>query len=119
MPDITANKPSAGAPIESSWGGEVHDILEALTAGATKWRMQWGVANINFVSNSEILAITFPVAFSATPVFFVANLNTSSALYFAQAASPSATGMSLRVTHRDGAGSANTLVVGWFAIGAV
>jgi hypothetical protein len=30
MPDITAARPTAGAPIESAWGGQVHDALESI-----------------------------------------------------------------------------------------
>jgi hypothetical protein len=118
MPDIAANKPTAGAPIESAWGGEVHDILEALTTGTTKYRLQFGTATVSYVPPSGTQTVNFPVAFAAgsVPLLFV-NVNISSAQYYATGHSATNTSFSARVTHRDGAGSNSSVTVDWLAIG--
>lgn len=61
MPDITATRPAAGAPIESAWGGQVHDMLEGLQYG--KFTLTWTNSAV-----SDLPTITFPRAYAAAPI---------------------------------------------------
>jgi len=66
MPDITATRPAAGAPIESAWGGGVHDAVEGIQAGK---------ATVTFASStaSGAVVVTFPRPY-ATPPNVVASI---------------------------------------------
>jgi hypothetical protein len=65
MPDITAVKPVAGAPIESAWGGQVHDALEGIQTGSVT-----GLAALSGNSGSSH-TLTFPRAYATPPVVMV------------------------------------------------
>lgn len=108
MPDIAATKPVAGAPIESAWGGQVHDSIEGIQSG------QATVTVTNLQNGDQ--AVTFPRAY-ATPPIVVACVTTSTNLYYGTVNGITTTGFTLRATHRDGAVRSDSVNMHWIAIG--
>jgi hypothetical protein len=112
MPDITANRPTSGAPIESAWGGQVHDQLEGL---------QVGVANVVIANASNgTVVVVFPRAYAAPPRVFLtlqAVGSNSQAHAWIASAGITATQATLAAGRDDATTFSATLVVAWLAIG--
>lgn len=109
MPDIAAARPTAGAPIESAWGGQVHDAVESI---------QYGTVNVSGITSSasSTVPVVFPRPYASTPVIVatcasnVVNIGMSA---------PSATGVSFNGRRTDGSGTATAQDVGWIAVGVL
>lgn len=111
MPDITAARPAAGAPVESAWGGQVHDALEGL---------QWGVINITFTGGTANGAgtVTYPRPYVSAPSFLV-TMNVGSDIFVIRTSGPSTTACTISVSKKDGSnqGTTTTVPVSWLALG--
>ena len=111
MPDITAGRPIAGAPIETAWGDQVHDAIEGLQAGFVDIAIS-GAA-------SATALVTFPRAYSAPPIVVVAG-NSVTAGVVAKLSSttpPTATAFTAVAQHVAGTSGTWTVRVYWMALG--
>lgn len=111
MPDITANKPTAGAPVESAWGGQVHDMLEGF---------QCGTVTLNISNDSkgeQVITLPRPYVGPATAVFVTAGPGNGYA--WIGAYTDNVTGVTLKILgfHRAAAPSTVTLTLSWMAWG--
>jgi len=108
MPDIAATRPVSGQPIETSWGDNVHDLIEGIQAGSL---------SMSFVNNSVVdAAITFPRPYVSAPIVF-ANVMTQTSSGYAIAYGATTTGCSLRIVQKDALATNASLNVAWLAIG--
>jgi hypothetical protein len=104
-------RPASGAPIDSAWGGVAHDTAVAQD-------IQAGSASVGTGSAGAVgpgVVVTFPRPFAAPPTVVVSG-STTTALYIANAAGISATGMTLFAARRD-SGNTTTAPVHWVAVG--
>ena len=103
-------RPTSGAPIDSTWGGIVHD-----TAAAQD--IQSGTASVVASSASQAsLTVTFARPFASAPVVLVTQA-AGSAGWFAYAASITPTGLIANITTKAGTTASATIPVTWVAIG--
>lgn len=107
MPDITATRPVSGAPIETGWGTQVHDLLEGIQAGA---------ATVPTGATPSI-AVTFPRAYTAPPIVVVGFQDPSSALIQLYAVSVTTTGFVMTARRTDAASIGSATATTWIAIG--
>jgi hypothetical protein len=114
MTDIAAQRPAAGAPIESAWGGQVHDAIEGIQAGTASIVFSGGT------NGSAWLTVTFPRAYTAPPVV-VASPQVTSNAYIANINNVTATGFVVGMSHKDASSniSAVTLPCHWIAVGTL
>jgi hypothetical protein len=102
-------RPASGAPIDSAWGGIVHDAAVALD-------VQYGtvVTTHSSQQTSAIAQVTFPRPFAGPPVVVLGcgNYNYSAALN----PSPTATGFGV-ATYRFSGAVSGTVPNQWVAIG--
>jgi hypothetical protein len=104
------NRPSAGAPIESAWGGLAHDtaVAQDIQSGTAVCP-----ATGSGIDNSSI-AVVFPRPFAAPPIVVC----TSQTGNFITAASAvTATGFTLNNANKTTAGSLGARTNFWVAIG--
>jgi hypothetical protein len=109
---VVPARPTAGAPIDSGWGGIAHDTAVAQDT-------QTGSVSISVSASTQGSAVvTFPRPFAGTPtiVAMVGPSSSGAALsYSCQAAAVSATGATLRLA--GGGSTTFTVPVMWIAIG--
>jgi len=111
VPDITAARPAAGAPIESSWGGQVHDSLEGLQTGQVS---STGPAT---AGASYDVNVVFPRPYASVPRV-VATIAWNTTFYLAIVFGTSTTGFTLRFTRKDNATFTNVAhLADWIAVG--
>lgn len=109
MPDISAARPIAGAPIETAWGDEIHDQLEGLQAGTVPLTVT-AVARYDYT-------LTFPRAYAAAPTVIVGVVGGNTNLV-GLVGLPSTTQVVIGVFRRDGANlTAGSVTITWLAIG--
>lgn len=111
MPDIAASRPTSGAPVESAWGGQVHDALEGVQAGVS--------AAITLAGTSPFTGqvnVVFPRAYTAPPVLVVGAVSGSAINIRAMATAVTATGFTA-VGYRDGGSAGATMTAHWVAVG--
>jgi len=112
MPDITATRPSSGAPIETAWGDQVHDMLEGI---------QHGSVVITLASaNSGTAVVTFPRAYTAAPRVFLtvaATFSNGASHAWVPAAGVTATQLNIATGRDDGTAASGSVTVNWLAIG--
>ena len=112
MPDITAARPVSGAPIESAWGGQVHDQLEGVQGG------QMTAASGATSITSWTGTVTFPRPYTAPPVVVATVGAWGTTFYMCIIQSITATNFVLLFVRRDGAAVSNiTAVANWLAMG--
>ena len=107
MSDIAAQRPAAGAPIESAWGGQIHDALEGMQSGVVPFS---GATQ----SVAASVPIVFPRAYSAPPLMLV---TCSSHRMAANATGVTATGCTLSAQRLDGSAASATGTITWLSIG--
>lgn len=112
MPDITAARPLSGAPVESAWGGQVHDAVEGLQAGQA-------TATIAAGANSGTVIVTFPRAYTAAPNVVATVGPLGSQVFVANISGISATTVTLNAFRKDetNQGSSLGVPVQWMALG--
>lgn len=110
MPDIAAQRPAAGAPIESAWGAQVHDAVEGIQHGTVSITVSTGAVGTSVV--------TFPRPYAVKP-------NATAIAEIGISAKPSvaitgitATTLQLSISRGDGVASGN-VTVHWIAIGTL
>jgi len=108
--DITAARPVSGAPIETAWGDAVHDAIEGIQSGSV-------VVPVS-ANGSGDLVVVFPRPFAAAPTV-VASINSTTAVWFCNAVSISATQCTIRVVHREFSTSTTNLAASWAAMGTL
>jgi len=112
VPDITAARPTAGAPIESAWGDQVHDMLEGIQVGT--------VNIVVSAASTGTAVVTFPRAYATPPRVFVSVQPPSSATQahaWITGAGVSTTGFTASTGRDDGQTFSGTAIVHWLAIG--
>jgi len=109
MGDIAAQRPAAGAPIESAWGGQVHDAIEGIQSGKVTIT---GITS----STGVTVTVTFARAFSAPPVITVGSPSTQVGVGLLNI---TATTFQMRAVRWDGSSSAYTGEYFWLAIGTL
>jgi hypothetical protein len=108
MPDIAANRPASGAPIESTWGGQVHDQVEGIQAGVATMP--------SAVAGNASLVVVFPRPYTAPPVVCVGSPGSS--FFMAQVAGITASQCTLYVRDiRDAQAGTGVTTVQWIAVG--
>jgi hypothetical protein len=113
MPDITATRPAAGAPIETGWGQNVHDTLEGMPY------VQSGTASGSTSNASTVdISVTFPRAYASAP-HVVCALIAGAITYQASVFSRSATGCVIRCGRNDASNSTQSFTVDWMAVGTL
>ena len=110
MSDITATKPTAGAPIDTAWGQQVHDMLEGVQSGTVS-------TSLSSATVSGAVAITFPRAYATPPVVVVAPVAAGGLYHACLDAAPTTTGALVRSAFRDNTAQTATIPVHWIAIG--
>ena len=112
MPDITATRPAAGAPIETTWGQQVQDMLEGI---------QTGTVNVVLSGASNGTAVvTFPRAYTVAPKVFLTIASTTSntmAHVWVPSAGVTTTQLNVAAGRDDSTTVSSTIVVNWLAIG--
>src|SRR5262245_26497557 len=108
MPDLTPARPASGAPIETSWGQAVHDMLEGIQYGTES------VGPFN-ATTTKAITVVFPRPFAAPPVAILTGM--ASVACGAGATAITATQFTLSAKRIDGVGTDTTQLVGWIAIG--
>ena len=112
MPDITAARPVAGAPIESTWGGQVHDNVEGIQTGSV-------VVTLTGASNGTAV-VTFPRAYTAPPKVFLTIAATTSntmAHCWVPSAGVTTTQLNIAAGRDDSTTVTSSITVNWLAIG--
>jgi len=107
MGDIAAQRPAAGAPIESAWGGQIHDALEGIQSGKVT------IAGVTTATGVTV-TVTFPRAYSAPPVIAVGSPSTQVGVGLLNI---TATNFQMRAVRWDGSSSAYTGEYHWVAVG--
>lgn len=107
MPDITATRPAAGAPIDTPWGQQVHDMLEGI---------QSGQASVAGSGTGVSVTVTFPRAYSAIPVVVATTFGSTTTAVVA-VNSITTTNFVLRIYTPAGQTLSGTQVANWLAIG--
>ena len=112
MPDLTATRPAAAAPIATNWGQQVHDMLEGIQAGFVDVSLA--------AASSGTAAVTFARAYTAAPIVVLTGNSAGTAGLVAKLSSgtpPSTTGFTAAVQHVAGTSTTATVRVYWMAIG--
>jgi len=107
MPDIAAARPVAGAPIESAWGGQVHDQVAGVQVGVVTLTGATSAA-------SAVATVTFPRPYATPPVVI---LGLTSPLVGAAADTITTTSFRALARRLDGVATAFTGTYSWVAIG--
>lgn len=112
MPDITATRPAASAPVATDWGQQVHDMLEGIQTGQ--------VSIVVSGASNATAAVTFPRAYTAAPQVFVTcrsvGSNTQAHAWIASAG-VTTTGFTAAAGRDDSTTFSGTIIVSWLAIG--
>ena len=108
MPDIAATRPAAGAPIESAWGGQVHDTLEGV---------QTGTATVTFSAStaSGVVTVTFPRPYASPPVVVAGGASGSN--YWGNSTGVTAT--TVGIQGRSATSVSGSFPITWIAIGTL
>lgn len=109
MTDIAAQRPAAGAPIESAWGGQVHDNIEGIQVGIVT--LTGATSSASAVAN-----VVFPRAYASPPQVI---LGMTSPLVGAAADTITATGFRALSRRLDGVATAFTGNYCWIAVGTL
>jgi hypothetical protein len=110
MPNITAARPAAGAPIETAWGQEVHDKIEATPL------IQAGTVNIVFASAGQAqTAVTFPIPFASPPA--VTGCMVGGSTLLPATSGVTASGFTASLRHYDNTAQSVTIGFAWIAVG--
>lgn len=112
MSDIAAARPTAGAPIESTWGGQVHDLVEGIQAGFVDVTLT-GAA-------SGTVLVPFPRAYVTPPIVVVTGNSGGTAGLVAKTSAttpPTTAAFTAVVQHVAGTTGTWTVRVHWMAVG--
>ena len=105
MPDISATRPATGAPIDTPWGQQVHDMLEGIQTGTVMVPVSASV--------SGTITVTFPRAYTAPPIGIVSSgLNTYNA-----SATTNTTAIVIVLREVRETSATTSVLVHWMAIG--
>jgi len=111
MPDIAQSRPTAGAPIESAWGGAVHDAVEGVQSGTVQ-------VPAPVSATSQSATVTFPRAYTAPPVVVVTPaMAAANRFLMATVNTITTTGFGVLVTQKTDAAFATVTPVNWVAVG--
>jgi hypothetical protein len=108
MPDIGAARPVAGAPIETAWGQQAHDLIEGVQAGV-------GTVAFSNSSLSATFTITFPRPYLTPPIVLVSSQHVHYTA--ATMTAPTTTSVTGQMRRGDGSSQTGTLGFAWIAIG--
>ena len=106
MPDISSTRPAAGAPVDTPWGQQVHDMLEGIQAGSV---------SVNF-SNSNLsnsAAVVFPRPYTVAPIIVAVCANAN----YSPGVGATATQANLQAKRTDSAAVTAAMTILWIAIG--
>jgi hypothetical protein len=103
-------RPASGAPIDSVWGGVVHDevVAQDIQAGT----VSVVAANVP----SVCVQVTFPRPFAAPPIVMVTQ-NGGASGWYSYSSTVTATGFPLCIALRTGVAGSVTVPCSWVAIG--
>ena len=111
---VVPARPTAGAPIDSTWGGVAHDT-------AVGQDIQTGSASVSLAGSSQgSVVVTFPRPFASSPAVSALTISPAGASLglITQASAVSATAVTLRLATASGANlTAGPFSVSWIAIG--
>ena len=107
MPDIAANRPAAGAVVETAWGQQMHDGFEGI---------QMGQVSVTFTSTQAQTAVVFPRAYATPPFVMVMQ---PSAVCQSGAQGITTTGFNMVSRRTDGNASSTSQTSQWVAIGTL
>jgi hypothetical protein len=113
MPDITATRPVSGAPVESAWGTQVHDMLEGIQVGGPV-----SIATPASAFGVTWVAQTFPRAYTVAPKVFGVNAS-GSGIMIISVRNVTTTGFDIGAARGDGNPASATASAHWLAVGTI
>lgn len=111
MSDIAAQRPAAGAPIESAWGGQVHDAVEGMQAGTV---VISGITS----SAAGVGTVVYPRPYATKPVVVISGPS-NVVIAGSDPTTQTVTGFNISAKRADGSGTAYSGTFSWIAIGTV
>ena len=112
MGDIAAAKPTAGAPIDTAWGQQMHDAVEGIQYGSI-------ATSLSSATVSGVVTITFPRPYAVPPAVILTPIAAGGLFHADMETAPTTTGVAVRSAYRDNTAVSASVPIHWIAIGVL
>ncbi|MCJ7550081.1 MAG: hypothetical protein MUQ30_10405 [Anaerolineae bacterium] len=116
MPEITAARPVAGQPIETAWGDQMHDAMEALPSTLRGFQV---IAAPNTPGTSAVLPFAGATFISQPTVMVSAAVQDTSGMIVAGVSAITTTGFTCYIERSNGLNITTGTTIYWVAVGTL